>query len=193
MWLCMWKLTISEEILIWFLDYFNIFALCEQLWTIRILGPLYVKNGPLWVPFFAKNWVPLRFGNSENPSRECHSLNLEWLWVIWPSLCINSSPCPRGVPSILSTFLELKLSAHIKMEVFVECALVWWEIKGKRLTRENHKSMKWLQNWLRMSSREWEAGGEIEAQWRAGGKVASPIFCKGCSVRSGGSKVFAFL
>ena len=63
MWLCMWKFTISEEILIWFLDYFNIFALCEQFWKIQILGPLLrqkrvpfgspfcQKLGPLWVPF----------------------------------------------------------------------------------------------------------------------------------------------
>ena len=76
MWLCMWKLTISEEILIWFLDYFNIFALCEQLWKIRILGPLLRQKrsplGPLfaknWVPFgspFYNFWVPLIFGNSE--------------------------------------------------------------------------------------------------------------------------------
>ena len=76
MWLCMWKLTISEEILIWFLDYFNIFALCEQLWKIRILGPLLRQKGSPLGPLFAKNWVPfgspfynfwvpLRFGNSD--------------------------------------------------------------------------------------------------------------------------------
>ena len=58
MWLCMWKLTISEEILIWFLDYFNIFALCEQLWKIRILGPLLRQKGSPLGPLFAKNWVP---------------------------------------------------------------------------------------------------------------------------------------
>ena len=53
MWLCMWKLTISEEILIWFLDYFNIFALCEQFWKIRILGPLLRQKAllPRWSPF----------------------------------------------------------------------------------------------------------------------------------------------
>ena len=58
MWLCMWKSTISEEILIWFLDYFNIFALCEQLWKIRILGPLLRQKGSPLGPLFAKNWVP---------------------------------------------------------------------------------------------------------------------------------------
>ena len=77
MWLCMWKLTISEEILIWFLDYFYIFALCEQFWKIRILGPLLRQNGSPLGPLFAKNWVPfgspfynfwvpLWFGNSES-------------------------------------------------------------------------------------------------------------------------------
>ena len=77
MWLCMWKSIISEEILIRFLDYFNIFALCKQLWKIRILGPLLCQKwsplGPLfaknWVPFgspFYNFWVPLRFGNSES-------------------------------------------------------------------------------------------------------------------------------
>ena len=58
MWLCMWKLTISEEILIRFLDYFNIFALCEQFWKIRILGPLLRQKGSPLGPLFAKNWVP---------------------------------------------------------------------------------------------------------------------------------------
>ena len=58
MWLCMWKLTISEEILIWFLDYFNILALCEQLWKIRILGPLLRQKGSPLGPLFAKKWVP---------------------------------------------------------------------------------------------------------------------------------------
>ena len=50
MWLCMWKLTISEEILIRFLDYFNIFALCEQFWKIRILGPLLRQKGSPFCP-----------------------------------------------------------------------------------------------------------------------------------------------
>ena len=59
MWLCMWKLTISEEILIWFLDYFNIFALCEQFWKIRILGPLLRQKGSPWVPFLPKTGSPL--------------------------------------------------------------------------------------------------------------------------------------
>ena len=45
MWLCMWKSTISEEILIQFLDYFNIFALSEQFWKIQILGPLLRQKG----------------------------------------------------------------------------------------------------------------------------------------------------
>ena len=59
MWLCMWKFTISEEILIRFLDYFNIFALCEQFWKIRILGPLLRQKGPLLVPFLLKTGSPL--------------------------------------------------------------------------------------------------------------------------------------
>ena len=45
----------------WFLDYFNIFALCEQFWKIQILVPFYVKKVPFWSPFCSKLgplWVP---------------------------------------------------------------------------------------------------------------------------------------
>ena len=41
----MWKSTISEKVLIRFLNCFNIFALCEQFWKIWILGPLLRQKG----------------------------------------------------------------------------------------------------------------------------------------------------
>ena len=123
MWLCMWKLTISEEILIWFLDYFNIFALCEQLWKNRILGPLLRQKGSPLGPLFAKNWVPfgspfynfwvpLRFGNSTIP---------------FGSSAWNLSPqghSPIGEP--LSLALE-------------NVAILWWATPP-----ENWRARQWL-------------------------------------------------
>ena len=55
MWLCMWKLTISEEILILFLDYFNIFALCEQFWKkMNFRSPFTSKRVSFGSPFCQK-------------------------------------------------------------------------------------------------------------------------------------------
>ena len=100
MWLCMWKSIISEEILIRFLDYFNIFALCEQFWKIRILGPLLRQKGsPLgppfaknWVPFgspFYNFWVPLRFGNSGS-WLDVFVFEREWPGPCWKQLGAGS-------------------------------------------------------------------------------------------------------
>ena len=108
MWLCMWKLTISEEILIWFLDYFNIFALCEQCWKFWILGPLLRQKGSHLGPPFAKNWVPfgspfynfwvpLRFGNSGNDTvLHLESLNFGFGSPFGP--CFIKKPSTFWVP-----------------------------------------------------------------------------------------------
>ena len=51
---CAWNF-----ILIRFLDYFNIFALCDQFWKIWNLGPLIRRQGLLLVPFLLKIGSPL--------------------------------------------------------------------------------------------------------------------------------------
>ena len=92
MWLCMWKLTISEEILIWFLDYFNIFALCEQIWNIQILGPLLLKSGS---PFY-NFWVPLRLWNSATSLAVYCSLCLLFNGASWSyarGICASVNLC----------------------------------------------------------------------------------------------------
>ena len=97
MWLCMWKLTISEEILIWFLDYFNIFALCEQFWKIRILGPLLRQKGSPLGPLFAKNWVPfLQFLGPLVIWEQCNMCNCRTSTIILA--CIGSD---KGNVSVL--------------------------------------------------------------------------------------------
>ena len=49
---CCWKQNYV------FLDYFNIFALCEQFWKNWTLGPLLRQKRSPFGPLFAQNWVP---------------------------------------------------------------------------------------------------------------------------------------
>ena len=99
----MWKLTISEEILIQFLDYFNIFALCEQFWKIRILGPLLRQKGSPLGPLFAQNWVPfLQFLGPLVIGEQC-------IWDQVPNLGLHYSACQLS-PSVI--FVNLLAELH---------------------------------------------------------------------------------
>ena len=49
---------VKNLISIRFIYYFNIFALCEQFWKRRMLGPLLRNLGPLLVPFLLKIGSP---------------------------------------------------------------------------------------------------------------------------------------
>ena len=110
---CVWHF-----ILIWFLDYFNIFALCEQFWKHWIWVPFYVvwvpfwshfcsKVGPLWVPFWLWNSAP----NSKRQNTNdivCFNLDrpcLHWFWrhqsgATLPLKGPLSSLFPRLLPPI---------------------------------------------------------------------------------------------
>ena len=60
---CVWNFILN-----WFLDYFNIFTLCEQFWKNRIWVPFWVPFYVVWVPFWSPFcskvgplWVPFWF------------------------------------------------------------------------------------------------------------------------------------
>ena len=131
MWFCMWKSTISvnfdDFILIRFLDYFNIFALCEQFWKNRILGPLLRRLGPLLVPFLLKIGSPLGplfriFGSPLDCGtvvRACLTqLRLRWL-------------CPGGAAAGWSSASLLRTAAGLS---YCYCVL---ELPPPERTTEN--------------------------------------------------------
>ena len=107
MWLCMWKLTISEEILIRFLDYFNIFALCEQFWKKRILGPLLRQKGS---PFCQK-LGPL-FTIFGSPC-DCGTVGFINCWKFLHS-CFRNTKKPRRLrePKLLPCLSRRDFSHH---------------------------------------------------------------------------------
>ena len=143
MWLCMWKLTISEEILIWFLDYFNIFALCEQFWKSRtlgpLLGPLLHNLGPLLVPFLLKIRSPsgLRFRilgspcdcGTVPPCQQYQRDDSAWSGLIGWNLVRNFDK--KQTLSVAQCDLvclkELYFGRSVYTHVYCECSFVCWQ------------------------------------------------------------------
>ena len=111
----MGKLTISEEILIRFLDYFNIFALCEQFRKIRILGPLLRQKESPFGPLFAQNWVP--FGSP-----------FYNLWVLLKLLnSVKGLNWPlsdtENIIKISRYFLNIAISRYFQMMQYIAFAI----------------------------------------------------------------------